>query len=151
MADIVPPDVRSRMMSGIRGKNTRPEIAVRKEMFRRGYRYRLHAKELAGKPDIVFPRYRAAVFIHGCFWHGHTCPLFKIPSTRPEFWKAKIARNKENDNKVTALLLASGWRVATLWECAIRGKKNLGISDVADALEQWLSSQELIFEIPASR
>jgi len=142
MADIVSPDVRSRMMSGIRGKNTRPEIVVRKEMFRRGFRYRLHAKELPGKPDIVFPRFRAAVFVHGCFWHGHDCHLFRLPSTRPDFWKVKIERNKTNDGRAIEALLSAGWRVATIWECAVKGKKALGVQNVGDALEQWLRSIE---------
>ncbi len=124
------------MMAGIKGKDTAPEIAIRKDLHRRGFRYRLHAKDLPGKPDIVLPRHRAVVFVHGCFWHGHDCPLFKLPSTRPEFWKAKIGRNRENDAKAKSALLAAGWRVATIWECAIR-KKNQAAS-AADALEQWI-------------
>ena len=135
------------MMSGIRGKNTRPEIAVRKEMFSRGYRYRIHVKELPGKPDVVFPRFRAIVFIHGCFWHGHDCRLFKLPATRPEFWKAKIDRNRENDARAVDALVSSGWRVATIWECSMKGKKEQGITDVADALEGWLGSSEQRLEI----
>lgn len=142
MADIVPPDVRSRMMSGIRGKNTRPEIAVRKEMFRRGYRYRLHVKELPGKPDFMFPRFRGAVFVHGCFWHGHDCPLFRLPSTRPEFWKAKIDRNRENDAKAVDALLALEWRVAVIWECSVKGRRGQGIIAVADKLESWLKGKD---------
>ncbi|OMG56599.1 very short patch repair endonuclease [Azonexus hydrophilus] len=138
MADIVSPDIRSRMMTGIKGKNTRPEIAVRKEMFRRGFRYRLHAKELPGKPDIVFPRFRAVVFVHGCFWHGHDCHLFRLPSTRPEFWKTKIDRNRQNDAKSIEALLSSGWRVAVIWECSTRGKKESGLLSVADELQSWL-------------
>lgn len=124
------------MMAGIRGKNTAPEIAIRKDLHRRGFRYRLHAKDLPGKPDIVLPRHRAVVFVHGCFWHGHDCPLFKFPSTRPEFWKAKIGRNQENDAKAKSALLAEGWRVATVWECAIRKKDQA--TAVAEALERWI-------------
>lgn len=138
MADIVTPDIRSRMMSGIRGKNTRPEIVIRKEMFRRGFRYRLHAKELPGKPDIVFPRFRAVVFVHGCFWHGHDCHLFRLPSTRPEFWETKIARNRANDAEAYNALQSADWRAAIVWECAIRGKNAPGIQSVGDSLEQWL-------------
>lgn len=147
MTDMVSPNIRSSMMSGIRGKNTRPEIAVRKEMFRRGYRYRIHAKELPGNPDIVFPRFRAVVFIHGCFWHGHDCPLFRMPSTRTEFWKAKIDLNRKNDRKSFDALLAFGWRIATIWECSMKGKKKQGISDVVDELEGWLSGQATTLEI----
>lgn len=135
------------MMSGIRGKNTRPEIAVRKEMFRRGFRYRLHVKELPGKPDIVFPRFRAVVFVHGCFWHGHDCHLFRLPSTRPEFWKTKIDRNRQNDAKAINALLSSGWRVATIWECSMRSKKVQGLSTVAGKLEGWLRGKAPSLEI----
>jgi len=147
MPDIVPPEVRSRMMSGIRCKNTRPEVAIRKELFSRGFRYRLHAKELPGKPDIVFPRYRAVVFIHGCFWHGHDCHLFRLPSTRLDFWETKIARNRANDGKAINALQSAGWRVATVWECSVKGKKAPGILKVGDALAQWLESTEANLEI----
>jgi len=147
MADIVSPEVRSRMMSGIRCKNTRPEIAIRKEMHRRGYRYRLHAKELPGKPDFIFPRFRAVVFVHGCFWHGHACPLFKLPSTRTEFWQSKIERNKANDDKASAALLASGWRIAIVWECSLKKKKENGVVTVADALQKWLDGEGLSVEL----
>lgn len=147
MADIVTPEIRSRMMAGIRGKNTRPEIVIRKEMFRRGFRYRLHARELPGKPDIVFPRFRAAVFVHGCFWHGHDCHLFRLPSTRPDFWEIKIARNQANDGKAINALQSAGWRVATVWECAVKGKQAPGVQNVGDALAQWLESTEANLEI----
>lgn len=135
------------MMSGIRCKNTRPEVAIRKELFRRGFRYRLHAKELPGKPDFVFPRYRAAVFVHGCFWHGHDCHLFRLPSTRLDFWETKIARNRANDGKAINALQSAGWRVATVWECSVKGKKAPGILKVGDALAQWLESTEANLEI----
>lgn len=147
MTDIVSPDVRSRMMSEIKGKNTRPEIAIRKEMFRRGFRYRLHVKKLPGKPDIVFPKFRAVVFVHGCFWHGHDCPLFRLPSTRPTFWQDKIDRNRQNDKRSVNSLLSSGWRVATVWECSIRGKKEKGLLSVADKLESWLRGRAISLEI----
>ena len=147
MADIVPPEVRSRMMSGIRGKNTRPEIAIRKELFRRGYRYRIHDKSLPGKPDFVLPRFRAAVFVHGCFWHRHDCRLFKMPSTRVDFWKTKFDRNQENDKKSKDALLASGWRVAIVWECSIKGRSSKGIEAVADELESWLQGTDVNVEV----
>ena len=134
-------------MSSIRSKNTRPEIAVRREMHRRGFRYRLHAKELAGKPDIVLPRFRAVIFVHGCFWHGHSCFLFRMPSTRPGFWKEKIDRNRKNDANAIGALLASGWRVAIVWECALKGKKEAGVSLVADALQRWLKTDDAEMEI----
>ena len=147
MADIVSPAVRSRMMAGIRGKDTRPEMAVRRAMHGRGYRYRLHVKDLPGKPDIVFPRFGAVVFIHGCFWHGHACPLFKIPSTRLHFWRAKIDRNRANDAKAIAVLRAADWRVAVVWECALKGKKMAGIAAVADALQAWLEGGDAWREV----
>ena len=135
------------MMSGIRSKNTRPELAVRREMHRRGFRYRLHAKELAGKPDIVLSRFRAVIFVHGCFWHGHSCFLFRMPSTSTGFWKDKIDQNRKNDANAVGALLASGWRVAIVWECALRGKKEAGVSLVADALQRWLDTDDAKMEI----
>lgn len=151
MTDIVPPEIRSRMMAGIRGKNTLPEILVRKEMHRRGYRYRLHTSSLPGKPDMVFPRFRVAVFIHGCFWHGHDCALFRLPATRPEFWKEKIEKNRQHDVRVEAGLLAAGWRVAIIHECAVKRRKQADIAAVADRLEQWLITSDIpSIEIPVS-
>lgn len=134
-------------MAGIRCKDTQPEMVVRREMHRRGFRYRLHAKELAGKPDLVFSRFRAVVFVHGCFWHGHHCPLFRLPSTRPDFWRAKIDRNRANDTKVITALHDAGWRVAVVWECALKGRKEAGIASVADSLQRWLEGNEAATEI----
>ena len=139
MTDIVDCGTRSRMMRGIHNRDTRPEILVRRLLHRRGFRYRLCVHELPGKPDIVLPKYRAVVFVHGCFWHGHDCPAFRLPQTRTEFWRAKIERNRDNDRKVTAALLAAGWRVATVWECALRGANRDTEAD-ADRLAAWLHS-----------
>lgn len=133
MADIVSPVTRSRMMSRIKSKNTKPESAVRKGLFSLGYRYRLNSK-LPGKPDIVLPKYKAIIFVHGCFWHGHDCPAFKWPKTRPQFWRAKIEGNKARDVQVVAKLEKDGWRTTTVWECAIR--KN--IDAVISQLDNWL-------------
>ncbi len=102
MPDIVAPAVRSRMMAGIRGRNTKPEIFIRKALHARGFRYRLHPRAVPGVPDFTLPRWRAAVFVHGCFWHGHDCPLFRLPGTRPDFWLAKIERNRARDAEVAA-------------------------------------------------
>ncbi|MFA7486784.1 MAG: very short patch repair endonuclease [Lysobacteraceae bacterium] len=142
MADIVPPNVRSRMMSGIRGKNTQPEWAVRRALHARGFRYRLHMRELPGHPDIVLSKYRAVIFVHGCFWHGHDCPLFRWPKTRPEFWQTKIGRNRANDSRHQTALRAAGWRVAIVWECALRQRL-----DVDAALAEWIRSGETLCEI----
>ena len=140
MADIVDKATRSRMMSGIRGKNTRPELFIRKALHKKGFRYKLHDKRLPGKPDLVFPRYRAVILVHGCFWHGHDCSLFKWPSTREEFWQAKIRRNREKDLEVLADLESSGWRVLVVWECAIKGRGKLVETELLDSLERWLDS-----------
>ena len=147
MADIVSPAKRSEMMAGIKSTNTKPEIALRKALFAIGFRYRLHDKRLPGKPDLVFPKYKAAIFIHGCFWHGHSCPLFKMPSTRPEFWQKKIERNREVDRSSTQKLLDKSWRVGVVWECAIRGKKKRNFIEVIEACKNWLTSDADSFEI----
>lgn len=121
MADIVSPEKRSLMMSGIRGKNTKPELLLRKLLFRNGFRYRLHQKDLPGKPDIVLSKWNTAIFVHGCFWHRHSgCRLATTPSTRPEFWKAKFDGNVERDQRNQTSLLEAGWRMAVVWECGLR-------------------------------
>lgn len=148
MADLVDAATRSRMMSGIRGQNTKPEILVRSLLHRDGFRFRLHVCGLPGKPDIVLPRYHAAVFVHGCFWHGHNCSLFKWPRTRPEFWKEKIARNQANDLKARDALVSSSWRVGIVWECALRGAGK-DLEDVAARLGKWLRSDQPTIEVRA--
>jgi len=148
MVDIVNNATRSRMMSGIRGRNTKPEILVRSLLHRLGFRFRLHVRELPGKPDIVLPRHHAVVFVHGCFWHGHDCPLFKWPGTRSDFWREKIGRNQLNDNQAKEALLASGWRVGIVWECALRGAGR-NIEGVAQSLGDWLRSDAPLIEVKA--
>lgn len=137
MVDVVDSATRSRMMSGIRGRNTKPEVLIRSLLHRRGFRFRLDVRELPGRPDIVLPRYRAVVLVHGCFWHGHNCALFKWPATRPEFWRAKIGRNRTNDARALAALAALGWRVAVIWECALRGAAQ-DPQAVVERLAVWL-------------
>ena len=123
MADKLTPSQRSHCMSRIRGKNTKPEILVRKGLHARGFRFRLHNKKLPGSPDIVLPRYCVAIMINGCFWHGHKrCRYATKPKTNVEFWDAKIARNRHRDEVTTAHLEALGWHVITVWECELRGK-----------------------------
>ncbi|WP_112185430.1 DNA mismatch endonuclease Vsr [Ralstonia sp. GX3-BWBA] len=146
MVDVVDSVTRSRMMSGIRGRNTKPEIVVRSLLHRHGFRFRLYVHDLPGKPDVVLPRYHAVIFVHGCFWHGHDCPLFKWPKTRPDFWREKILRNKVNDNRAIEALRANGWRVGIVWECALRGAgKN--IEGVAQSLAEWLRSDTPCIEV----
>jgi len=147
MPDIVTPEVRSRLMAGIRGKNTKPELTLRRGLHAAGFRFRLHDRTLPGKPDIVFPKYRAVLFAHGCFWHGHDCHLFKWPSTRPEFWQAKIHRNREVDSLVSAALQEAGWRQGIVWECALKGKARLPIETVLSECAAWLQSDIPFFEI----
>jgi DNA mismatch endonuclease (patch repair protein) len=141
MVDTVDSATRSRMMAGIRGRNTKPEILVRRLLHKLGFRFRLHVHDLPGKPDIVLPRYRAVIFIHGCFWHGHDCHLFKWPATRPDFWREKIARNQSNDARACKSLLDGGWRVGVVWECALRGADK-NVEGVAERLAQWLRSDD---------
>ncbi|WP_079591706.1 very short patch repair endonuclease [Bosea thiooxidans] len=150
MPDIVTPEVRSRMMAGIRGKNTKPELMLRRGLHAAGFRFRLHDRALPGKPDIVFPRYRAALFAHGCFWHGHDCHLFKWPSSRPDFWLAKIQRNREVDALALAALQEAGWRQGIVWECALKGKARLPIETVIAECASWLQSDVPFFEIRGS-
>lgn len=145
MVDVVSPSVRSRMMAGIRGKDTSPELLVRRALFARGLRYKLHDKMLPGKPDLVFPRFRAAVFVHGCFWHAHDCALFRLPGTRTEWWREKLARNQANDIRHMAALRESGWRVATVWECALRERDR--IDSIADQLAEFVRGRESELEI----
>jgi DNA mismatch endonuclease, patch repair protein len=124
MTDVHDPKVRSYNMSRVSGKNTGPEVIVRKYLFNKGFRYRLHDKALPGKPDIVLRKYNTVVFINGCFWHGHKgCKFFKIPQTRTEWWRQKINANKKRDQEYTASLEDLGWQVLVVWECEL--KKNL--------------------------
>ena len=134
-------------MSGIRSKNTRIEVGLRKALFAQGFRYRINDARLPGKPDIVLPRHRAVVFVHGCFWHGHDCALFRLPESNTEFWRAKIDANRVRDERVRSDLGTQGWRVAVIWECAIRGKKEAGIMEVAESLQAWLKGDGPQLEI----
>lgn len=137
MTDIVDQQTRSRMMSGIRGKNTKPELALRRALHARGFRFRLHSKNVHGRPDLVLPKYRAVVFVHGCFWHRHEgCRYATTPATRSEFWQAKFAANVARDNFVRGALLDEGWRVAAIWECALRKPEQVSVA--TDRLAEWL-------------
>lgn len=147
MVDIVSAAVRSRMMSGIKSKNTKPELVLRKGLHGLGYRFRLHEKNLPGKPDLVFPKRRAVLFAHGCFWHGHNCHLFRLPSTRPEFWEAKIARNKEVDDRSTLALREAEWRVGVVWECALKGRTRLPLDEVLGSCSTWLKGDAPTLEV----
>ena len=134
MADIVDRETRSQMMSGIRGKNTKPELLVRKYLHAQGFRFRLHVKKLPGKPDLVFPKYKTVVFVHGCFWHGHNCQLFKWPTTNVKFWKSKILGNRVRFDAQKKLLESNGWKVLVVYECALKGKISKQIGSSLDKL-----------------
>jgi DNA mismatch endonuclease, patch repair protein len=141
VADIVDARTRSRMMRGIGHKNTQPELSIRHALHRRGFRYRLHAKNLPGKPDLVFPQVKAAIQVHGCFWHAHDCKLFKLPSTRRAWWKKKIYGNRARDERVATALVAAGWRTMTIWECALKGKSPAQLEAVVNRVVRWLNSK----------
>lgn len=124
--DIVSPEERSRMMGRIRGRNTRPEMIVRSLCHSLGLRYRLHRKDLPGSPDLVFPKYRLCLFVHGCFWHRHPgCKFSYTPKSRPEFWMPKLARNVARDQEKEAALRELGWRVEIVWECETKDLERL--------------------------
>ncbi|HEO1831601.1 TPA: very short patch repair endonuclease [Acinetobacter baumannii] len=147
MIDIVDTSTRSRIMASIKGRDTKPEILIRKLLHKRGFRFRLHVKELPGKPDVVLKKYKAVIFINGCFWHGHKdCHLFKLPATRTDFWEEKINKNQLNDTKTIKLLLDNDWRVCVVWECSVRGaKKDLNM--VINSISNWLLSDSVFTEI----
>lgn len=146
MTDIVDRKTRSRMMAGIGGKDTKPELVLRRALHARGFRYRLHAKNLPGKPDIVLPKYRAVIFVHGCFWHRHPgCRYATMPATRPEFWAEKFRGNVERGVRNQDALLKVGWRVAVVWECGLKGTaRGQAFDDTID----WLTSDSLRVEFP---
>lgn len=145
MVDVVDTGTRSRMMAAIKGKDTKPELALRRALHACGLRYRLHSAKLPGRPDIVLPRHRVVVFVHGCFWHRHEgCRFASDPATRQDFWQAKFAANVARDQRNRAELEAASWRVATVWECSIR---RLGAPSVAGLLVDWLERDDLLTEI----
>ena len=138
MVDVVDSKTRSRMMSGIRSKNTKPELLIRKGLHAKGFRFLLHDKRLPGKPDLVLPGYSAVIFVHGCFWHGHDCHLFKWPKTRRAFWRKKILRNQTKDMENNASLKKDGWYILTIWECALKGRTRRPMDKVLDMTADWL-------------
>ncbi|RMC36591.1 very short patch repair endonuclease [Paracoccus alkanivorans] len=143
MADIVDAATRSRMMSEIRGKNTRPELLLRKALHRAGFRFRLHDATLPGKPDIVLPKYRVVIFVHGCFWHRHEgCHWCSVPGSNADFWSKKFEKNVERDRRHVTQLKQAGWRVGTVWECALRSNSTSAVESISD----WIRSGEPRFE-----
>jgi DNA mismatch endonuclease (patch repair protein) len=138
MTDVLTAAQRQLNMSRIRGRDTKPEMLVRQGLHARGMRYRLHDRRLPGRPDLVFPRYGAVVFVHGCFWHAHGCALSKVPATRRDFWKQKLEANAARDRKAVAALRADGWRVLLIWECALRGPARRTENEVLNMASSWI-------------
>ena len=126
------------MMSGIRGRDTKIELRVRSALHAQGLRYRLHDRNLPGRPDIVLTSRRAAVFTNGCYWHGHDCPLFRLPATNTDFWRTKLEGNRQRDVRSLAALHAIGWRTAVVWECAMRGRPDAEIDVRLLELGDWV-------------
>ena len=146
MTDIVDKQTRSRMMAGIKGKDTKPELVLRRALHARGFRYRLHSKHIPGRPDLVFPKQRAIVFVHGCFWHRHEgCRYTTIPSSRTEFWQAKFDANVVRDAAIRGQLIEAEWRVGTVWECALR--KTNQLAETVELLTAWLLSDSRQLEV----
>ena len=139
MADVVDRATRSAMMAGIKGRHTRPELIVRRYLHKEGFRFRLHVPDLPGRPDIVLPKWNAVIDVRGCFWHRHTgCKLTSSPSTRVDFWERKFASNVERDRLNSKLVQEAGWRLAIMWECALRADPAAALH----SLTEWLTSQK---------
>lgn len=137
-SDIFSPEKRSEIMRAVKGANTKPEVSLRKALFAKGFRYRLNARELPGKPDIVFPKYRAVLFVHGCFWHGHDCRRgARRPKTNADYWRRKIARNRKRDHEAIAALQRHGWSVIISWECDLQD-----LPEEANKIAGWLVSRQ---------
>lgn len=143
--DIHSPEKRSFNMSRIRGKNTRPEMTIRQWLWKNGYRYRLHRKDLAGKPDIVLPRYKAVILVHGCFWHRHGCKATTTPASRTEFWLTKFQENVNRDKRNIQDLVNKGWRVMVIWECTLRGK-TASLELIGNQISKFLVSDTCFIE-----
>jgi len=149
MVDIVDQRTRSRMMSCIKGQDTKLELLIRKRLFKLGFRYRLHVRLLPGSPDVVFPKYSAVIFINGCFWHLHGCRFSQLPKTRPDWWQEKLNRNKLRDREVIQRLAENGWRIMVIWECAYRGNasRNNALDRICERASSWILSEEAFAEI----
>lgn len=144
MTDVMSPEKRSALMSRIRGRDTKPELQIRKALWHAGLRFRLDVRSLPGRPDIVLPKWNAVIFVHGCFWHRHEgCQLFRLPSTRASFWDAKLAANHERDERTTKSLQTDGWRVLTIWECALRS----AAGDAGHQCVQWIRTGAVTAEM----
>lgn len=151
MSDVLTPKQRHLNMSRVRAKHTKPEMLLRRGLHALGFRYQLHRRDLAGCPDLTFPRYGTVVFVHGCFWHRHDCHLFQVPRTRTEFWMEKISRNVERDHSAVVALRSDGWRVLTVWECALRGRNQLGLDEVLRCSATFLGGKRKMLQLKGKR
>jgi len=149
MIDRVSPHQRSQMMASVKGKNTRPEMLIRRMLHKEGFRFRIHRKDLPGNPNIVLPKHNALILVNGCFWHGHTCNRSTLPKTNTSFWEEKIEKNVARDKNNISKLLAEGWRVCVIWECAVKPKKALDANQVSLRISSWIKSKNNYYEIPA--
>lgn len=140
MADTLTPQQRSQLMARIRGKDTKIELLIRRALHGLKFRYQLHDRRLPGRPDMVLPKYRAVIFIHGCFWHGHDCALHRPPSSNKLYWRDKITRNQERDAAALKQLRRDGWRCLVIWECALRGPQRRDFDRSIAAIDSWLRS-----------
>lgn len=147
MGDVLTPEQRRLNMSRIRGRDTKPEIILRRGLHGVGLRFRLHAPNLPGRPDLVFPKFRAVLLVHGCFWHGHDCPMFKLPGTRTEFWATKIEGNRARDIRTVAALRDSGWRTMVVWECSLKGPARLPLQQVIAKCAEFITGSQTFSEL----
>lgn len=147
MTDVLTPEQRRLNMSRIRDRDTKPEMLIRRGLHALGFRYRLHDRSLPGRPDLVFPKYRAVILVHGCFWHGHNCPLFRLPATRTEFWAEKIVSNRERDYRSVEDLKVLDWRVLTIWECSLKGPRRQSIDSILSICTEFLKGNKVTQEI----
>lgn len=148
MIDIVSSEVRSKMMSGIKGKNTKPELLIRTLLHGAGYRFRLHRKDLPGRPDLVLKRFNAVIFVNGCFWHGHEdCHLFRPPKSRQDFWNKKISENQLRDARAHVELMDLDWRVGIVWECAVKGKSRLELPSLRNKIDSFIHGHMMFLEL----
>lgn len=150
MTDNLDRATRSRTMSAVRSKDSGIELLVRSYLHKTGFRFRVHKKGLPGSPDLFLRRWRAAVFVNGCFWHGHDCGLFKAPTSNSDFWANKIRQNRQRDKRVVSTLSQNGFRVLVVWECAFRGREKIGIEAALSSITDWLRSSATLGEVRGS-
>lgn len=151
LTDTVSVERRSEIMALVGSKDTKPELLIRKGLHALGFRYRLHVKDLPGKPDLVFPQFKAVIFVNGCYWHGHDCGLYRFPKSNTVYWTKKIGDNVERDREHIAQLLELGWRVLNIWECALKGKARLQTYEILNAAASWIRGNSTIHAISGVR